>query len=173
MKVQLGSVAEWVGAIATFSAVVVALYFSLRQSTDRKKREDRDQAVKVSAWPVTMGLTKESKVVLSNTSSEPIYDVVISYGVAYGAGQTYLTGNENLIFIKRVPPGRYVSPEPKNPGGAMHTQTGIAISFRDANGKYWRRDATGKVIQTRATSFVELEVEEPISDWTKIVAYND
>jgi hypothetical protein len=168
MIIQLGNVSEAAGALATFLAVCVALYFSHEDTRNRAKKEKWSQAVRISAWPIRRG--SEAKVVISNVSLETISNVVLSYGVAYGAGLPYLKGNANLIFIKRVPPGQSLSPEPMNPGGGMHTQTGIAISFRDARGNYWRRDATGKLEPTKST-FQELDVIEPIGEWANLTHY--
>ena len=170
MAIQLGTLADWVGATATFGAVCVALYTSLNELTARRKQEEGSQAIKISAWPVTTHLGERS-VVISNSSYEPIYDVTLSYGIAYGAGMSYLKGNDDLIFIKTVPPGLYESEEPRNRGGAMHTQVGVAISFRDVRGQFWLRDAKGKIYKLATSNFRLLEVQEPIGDWTPIGNY--
>jgi hypothetical protein len=166
--IQLGTVAEATGALATFMAVLVALYIARSDSKDRRRREERQQATQISAYIVTQ--TGKNSVVLINASKEPVYDVVISYGVAYGAGMTYFKGNDDLLFIRILPSCEAVSKEPRNPGGGMHVQLGIAISFRDAKGRYWRRDATGRLEETGPT-FKELEVSEPIGKWTKLNYY--
>jgi len=169
MQIQLGNLSEAFGALATFLAVCVALYVSRKETISQMRREERSQAEKISAWPITRD--NLPKVVISNKSEEPIFEVVLSYGVAYGAGMAYLTGNDNLLFIRRVPPGESLSDEPRNPGGGMHIQTGIAISFRDAKGRYWRRDATGRLQKTGPT-FKELNVIEPVGDWAMLSHYS-
>jgi len=170
MAIQFGTLADWVGAIATFGAVCVALYTSLNEVKARRKQDESSQAVKISAWPVAGPLGLAS-VVISNSSYEPIYDVTLSYGIAYGAGVSYLKGNDELVFIKTVPPGIYKSKEPRNHGGAMHTQLGVAVSFRDARGQYWLRDAKGKIYKLTTSNYRVLEVQEPISDWASITSY--
>lgn len=166
---QYGNLAEWSGAVATFLAVVVAFVVAFRDGILRKRSEKQQQAKLISAWPVHFGLRGNKDLVyISNASLQPIYDVFISYGVAYGAGESYFKGATEQTGILRVPPGEYFAKAPKNQGGGMHIQLGISISFRDINGLYWRRDAQGKLSQTNADPFVTLNVDQPFGDWQSI-----
>ena len=162
-QIDLGSVAEWFAAVGTIAAVVVALYIATRETRRLQKRDRADQAHQISAWRlVQLGF---GEVVVSNASSLPIYDVLISYGVAYGAGPPFSLGNANQTFVVRIPPGRYLVKEPKHGGGGMSVLVGPSISFRDANGLFWRRDAKGELIATKASPFIEMEIKQPISTW--------
>jgi hypothetical protein len=163
---DMGNVAEWFGAGSTLLAVVVALGIALRDGYLKRRSETRRQAESISAWPVYFGAFKKKDLIyISNSSRLPIYDVLISYGVAYGAGQAYSSGDEYQTAVLRVPPGDYFVKAPKNHGGGMHVQHGISISFRDINGIYWRRDARGVLTQTGLDPFNEMGVSQPIGSW--------
>lgn len=167
--IQWGTVADAAAAIATFSAAGVAIWIAGREARQAKKQNTVDQAKRISAWP--LGHTPRSMIIVSNMSNEPTYDVLISYGVAYGAGLPYQNGNESQIFVLRVPPGKYSTGAAPHPGGGMHTQLSLSISFRDSEGNYWRRDATGKLEQTPLHPYREMNVTEPISHWEQITPY--
>jgi hypothetical protein len=164
--IQYGDLATWLGAIATFLAVAIALYFSCKDSKRRTKILIEKQANEVSAWIERRGGVNEVKII--NSSNQPVYEVALSYGVSYGAGNSYLTGNDDQTFVFMVPPGTFYTHEPRNPGGGMHTQSGISISFRDTAGKYWRRGADGVLVSVATSTFKELDISEPISDWSPI-----
>ena len=142
-QIDFGSVAEWFAAVGTIAAVVVALYIATRETRRLQKRDRADQAHQISAWRL----------------------VQLGYGVAYGAGPPFSLGNANQTFVVRIPPGRYLVKEPKRGGGGMSVLVGPSISFRDANGLFWRRDARGELIATKSSPFIEMEIEQPISNW--------
>ncbi len=163
---QVGNLAEWFGAVATFLAVVVALIVAFSDSVRTRILEKKSQASLVSVLIIRFGLAmKKDTVYVSNTSKQPIYDVFISYGVAYGSGDPYLRGDENQVAALRVPPGAYFMNVPKYPGRGMHAQLGLSISFRDNNGVYWRRDARGILIETKNDPFIELGIDQPFNKW--------
>lgn len=162
-SIQWGTVADAFAAFGTFTAAAVAIWLAGREARRARKDAIVDQARRVSVWP--LGHTPRSYVMISNASNEPVYDMVISYGVAYGAGMAYQKGNKNQIFLLRVPPGRYSTDSAPHPGGGMNAQLSLSVSFRDSNGNYWRRDATGMLEQTKMHPFRELDIEEPISEW--------
>lgn len=163
---DIGNIAEWFGSVSTLLAVIVALAIALHDGYLRRRSDTRRQAESISAWPVHFGLVKKKDLVyISNASRLPIYDVLISYGVAYGAGRPYSLGDKYQTAVLRIPPGDYFVKAPKNNGGGMHVQLGISISFRDINGKYWRRDARGVLAQTKNDSFTEMSINQPVSTW--------
>ncbi len=166
--INWGSAPEWLAAIGTILAVFAAIWIATREASSNRRREHIKQAESIAAWNSRSGGT--IKVIISNGSKLPIYDVVISYGAAYGAGLPYFKGNDDQAFILRVPPGKWSVAEPRNPGGGMHVQPGISISFRDSTGAYWRRDATGKLIETKQHPFKELDIHEPISIWRALTS---
>ena len=162
-QIDFGSVAEWFAAVGTIAAVVVALYIATRETRRLQKRDRADQAHQISAWRLVQ--PGSSQVLVSNGSTLPIYDVVISYGVAYGAGPPFSLGNASQTFVVRIPPGRYLVKEPKRGESGMLGVVGPSISFRDANGSFWRRDAKGELIATKSHPFIEMKIEQPISNW--------
>jgi len=166
---DLGNVAEWFGAVGTLLAVIVALGIALRDGRLKRRSELRNQAESVSAWPVHFGVfRKKDLIYVSNSSRLPIYDVLISYGVAYGAGQPFAKGDDYQSAILRVPPGDYFVKAPKSHGGGMHIQLGVSISFRDINGVYWIRDARGVLAKTDTDPYTEMGVSQPISQWQSL-----
>ena len=166
---NLGNAAEWFGAIGTLLAVIVALGIALRDGYLRRSSELRNQAESISAWPIHFGiLRKKNLIYVSNSSRLPIYDVLVSYGVAYGAGQPFTKGDGYQSAILRIPPGDYFVNAPKNHGGGMHTQLGVSISFRDINGSYWIRDARGMLARTDNNPYVEMDVSQPIAQWQSL-----
>ncbi len=160
--IQWGNIAEWVGGIATLIASIIALMFGLSEQRRQRLSKRRSQAEKITIYG--LGNTLH----ISNSSNEPVFEMAISFGVAYGAGLGYSMGSDNQVFLLRVPPGKYVCHQkPTNPGGGMHIQLGLSISFRDAAGLYWRREANGVLIET-LSAYSDLDVEQPISDWSPL-----
>lgn len=143
--------------ISTIS-VVIALAAFLNNRSQQKK----DQANKICAWIPEPGDFKDGKmrVRVANTSDLPVYQVAISMGVFRGAGCSYFTGNDNNTLIALLPPGEYEYRVPFM-GGGMHMHFEPAISFQDAQGQNWRRDATGKLSKTHLDPYEELEIEQP------------
>lgn len=111
--------------------------------------EKRAQAETISAWDSDIHSARNpyepTDVVINNGSQSPIYDVVISFGVAAGAGPAYLTGDK-ATTIGTVPPGRWIGKAPA-PDHGMFVQPNAAIAFRDANNQSWCRDAAGRLTE--------------------------
>lgn len=168
-SMETGSLADWFGALATLAAVIVAIMIATTESRATRKRETHSQAEQISVWMVYFGITNKPYVVIQNSSSLPVYDAVIYYGTAYGAGAAQLKTNKGPISFLKIPPGQYYSKPPKSPGNNMHARAGIAISFRDSNGHFWKRDATGMLHQINAHPFKELGISEPIPSWGELL----
>ena len=169
MNMQMGSLAEWFSAIATLLAVVIAFWVAFRDGRLRMSEDKKRQADAISAWEIFFGMRHDKPLIyVSNASRQPIHDVMISYGVAYGAGSSYATGDEYVAKLLKVPPGDYWVKPPKNHGGGMHIKLGISISFRDNAGHYWRRDARGVLSELKQDSFVASGVSLPVSDWANL-----
>jgi hypothetical protein len=166
--VEVGSLAEWFAAIGTISAVFVAIWAATLEARKSRKRDLFSQANSVAACPISFGIVPKNHILITNNSNLPIYDVLLSYGVSYGAGPTYQKGNKYQVFIRRIPHGEFFSVEPKNLGKGMHTQNGISISFRDSRGVFWRRDARGMLVKTKGDPFEEMEIVHPVVNWTNI-----
>lgn len=172
-----GNIPEWIGAVGTSGAVIVALFIALSDERRRANRERREQAEKIGVWKTHQndgGSAKsieQSTIHVNNTSHLPIYDVVISYGSAYGSGAKYAMGDDNQILVLKLPPGLHNIPPRNNPitkKSANHLNEGVAISFRDSNGHFWRRDASGILQETDMHPFDELGIKQPIQPnrWT-------
>lgn len=160
--VNWGSVPDWLAAAGTIGAVVVALYLADKGSREQREREKRAQASRISSWQNTFaGMTRSISIL--NQSQGSIYDVAISFGIAVGAGPAFQTGNEHQIFLRGLPPGDFEVKMPKKPRKGMHVELGLALTFRDAQGVYWRRDATGNLYETPVQQpFDGLDVQLPV-----------
>lgn len=167
-----GSIPEWFGAIGTLAAVIVALTIALRDDRRRFVQSRREQAEKISVWKVhPENNLYENYIHIANGSHLPIHDVVLSYGVSYGKGQKYSTGNQKQILVLKFPPGNHTIQPKHNPIKLKNRSVlkyGVAISFRDSKGRFWRRDATGHLRETKQHPFEELGIKQPIpySRWT-------
>lgn len=180
-----GNVTDWgtvLGAIATAAAVVVALYVAGRDGRRARRADVWSQASKVSAWHADLLLgprgheRTEKVVVILNESGAPIWDVCVSAGGQHGAASAWYEGNELNNCVTIIPPGRYRIPAPAgfdegaSPG--MNTRLDAAISFRDADGAFWRRDAAGHLARTKRNPFAELKIERP-NAWVQSVLLSD
>ena len=92
---------EWIAAIGTVLASCIALFVSYRNGENEKK----GQSNQVSAW-------REAKetpygVHIMNASRLPIYNVVLSSGLMYGAGPAYSNDKDAIVAVVAcVPPWR-------------------------------------------------------------------
>ncbi|MFC4245125.1 hypothetical protein ACFOYW_17290 [Gryllotalpicola reticulitermitis] len=182
-----GALATVITAIVAIAALLVSLWLALvdrkrsREVTARAEdelRRSREADLRAQAELITVWLDQDEgsgrgDVMLSNASTGAIYDVVIGYGVAYGAGTGFLKGewnsNDALLFINRLPPGMWaVAGAPGYPGGGMHIHVEAAIAFRDAAGRDWARDATGDLQQIEEHPYEYVQAMQPISPWATI-----
>jgi len=165
-----GSVPDWFAATGTILAVIVALTIAGRDTRRVLSLNRRSQARKISAWQQIVQGTEVPVII--NTSTLPIYDIVVSYGVAYGAGDAYMTGNENQVFIQKLPPGRWrIKLSPQKPEEGMHIRLSLSICFRDADGNFWLRDATGVLKEIKQSPHVYMGIHNPIEKWSSFVEY--
>lgn len=168
--IDWGSVPEWLAAIGTVGAVIVALVIAFRDSRQRARAERSAQADNITAWQSVVGrgtFNERAHINLSNSSSLPIYDIALSYGAPYGEGARFQTGASKQIFLLRLPPGKcQVRELPKVPKlDKPQYELGISISFRDSYGRFWRRDASGVLTETRNHPFDELKVNKTVRKW--------
>jgi hypothetical protein len=156
MRKSCGKFLSTIVSILAALAAVVSTYSSI--SNYRYIYNKDAEAVKVAqvnkitAWAkglsnieLTDGLTEGSqdgRIIVSNTSDSPIFDVVISFGVISGAGRDYRTGDDGAREVGTVPPGKWIAKAPY-PGEGMFIQLGAAISFTDARGVSWLRTPKG------------------------------
>ena len=154
--VKWGDVATWVAGFGTIATFIVAFYQIHIEREERKKREYesrsrdmRDQAEHISSW-----IVKESSdhsklwIAISNQSTRPVYQVVVSLIMVQGSGphdgkDTPSTGR---VLLSVAPPGvTYTSLTADYHGMSRHP--GIEIAFKDAISRSWIRKGNGDLIE--------------------------
>lgn len=161
---DLGSAAEWFSAAAAagaFVMAVIAVYLSWRSSTQLRIQQRQKQASELHAWSITgpeiteNGPTTRRGVLLSNSSTSPVFDVVVdsTYSLSKNTAPEVLSP----LTITMLPPGEFVafrdskypwtfprqrSPEHRdiqaimnNPGWRV-----TRLSFTDGQGIRWERE---------------------------------
>lgn len=154
-----------INAAITLAAVLIALYAALRETYLHRKELKFRQANLVAVWLLDLFQNDGGmfyNVAVSNQSSQPIFDVVLSIGIVHGAGSPYYEGDDSNTCIVVVPPGLYVAKVPYG-GGGMFTVFNASISFRDIRSHFWRRDANGYLKETRNDPLSEMKITLPPS----------
>lgn len=174
-------------AIGTVGATAVALVVAIsaqrrqrRQETNERIENERAQALReraqadlVTAWleagPVG---GRPHSFIVSNASSNAIYDVVLSYGTTYGAGTGYSLGdgssNAKFSIVDVLPPGTWKICAPSEyPGGGMGIKLALGITFRDAASMNWLREAGGSLSRIDEHPFVYSRLSQPFSNWAE------
>lgn len=140
-----GSVPEWIAAVGTVLAFVLALALGLVQERVRRRAE-RDEQVRQARLVVVGepapgtgdGTTMALFVRVTNYSDAPIYGVRVSLtveredGAKRGTqfGERFVIGpGEEEEYEFDIPPG----------AGSISSNSPAAV-FMDAAGRYWRRD---------------------------------
>lgn len=148
-------------AIGTICAI---LFSGIQIKKDYSCRE-MEQASGVTCWMSkrTVDIKKSKATVeVMNGSSSPIYNVVISIDcVHYDDKQTVQVNNKGS-YVQVIPPGHYLI-DVDYTGGAMHTQFSPSIHFTDSSGKYWYRNAWGKLKKVKMDSLASRNVNLPVS----------
>lgn len=136
----------WLSA-GTIVAIAALIYTIARDILERKQA----QALAISCWldgnfSPEMDDDNKISVIISNPSSQPIYDVVIALDIVDDkrARRQFNLMYDSATYIVCVPPGNYYTFIPRY-GQGMHTVFNTAISFRDARGKWWNKDAIGRI----------------------------
>ncbi len=148
--VQWGDIGTWVGSIGTVLAVLFAWYVGHKQGIEAKKRQQREQAERISSWVAAVKMPLPVK--LSNQSGDPVYDVIVSVVLVQGAGPQ--DGKHTFMQqqYKVLPPGTFLVSFDNYPGGAMHTKPGTEIAFTDKAGLHWLKDKNGKLHSLKSKS---------------------
>lgn len=157
------------GAIGTISAASVAVRVAGRDARERVRR----QATQISVWEVPRSSNEaeqgqtdpfDRSVVITNGSDSSVYEVVVSWGAAQGAGPTFnMPALEPPTCAVLVPPGEWLMPAPRTEGGGASLVIHPAISFIDSAGGRWRRDAKGRLAPTTKLPIDDLGVSRPTS----------
>ena len=145
-KDKIQSVASMVTAA---TAIISVIFTGYQLEQQNKKVDDTSQVNQVSVWvepEVATGSAVEY-VHISNQSAQPIYDVGISIDEVDERKTSLGKYNaQDCKFIQCIPIGEYKvevkSQRDKN------KEYNASISFRDANGQNWYRDAAGNLRKT-------------------------
>ncbi|MPV36714.1 hypothetical protein [Georgenia subflava] len=154
--VQSDALDYWT-AFGTVAAVLVALTFGavelFRWSRERGERR-RDQAQHIAAWREVFvdGPNNDTDVYsvkthMANTSALPVFDARFYYTSFVHDEDDWVerTWNEAALL-----PGQHVHTDWEhqqgNPGGGRL----VEVTFRDAAGRWWRRDREGTLTELSA-----------------------
>ena len=147
---------EWtaVGAGATVvaaGAAVCAWRLSMKLEAWRQKTAEEAQARCVTAW---LDKTPPS-IVVRNSANEPAYECQITFSTR--------NGQFRRICEDLAPNSTYDVAH-----GQMNDPKTIELAFRDAGGRYWRRDARGflgRLTQPEYERAVEAAMKMPKEAW--------
>jgi hypothetical protein len=139
-----GTAPEWVAAIGTACATLIAAIVLMITAWDRR----RAPASRINGWPlIEEGII--TKVELANAGDLPVFDVIAR--VIYQS--------ETLVVVSpdSLPPGNHKHDLPEPVGlwsGAadlIATRQGpkVALLFRDATGQVWRKRSSGRLRRQR------------------------
>ena len=106
-------------------------------------------AAKISCW-IGEAPAKDDNtipVTIANYSNLPIYDVVVSIDLVDDNGISSNYNEDYTAYTYFVPPGCYYIYAPWH-GLGMNKKFNSSITFRDANGNWWCRDAYGNIEQS-------------------------
>jgi hypothetical protein len=162
-KLQLGDLGTWVGSIGAIAAILYAYFRGSSEGRKFKSKEHRQQAEKISSWVAAE--KRPLPVKLSNSSGDPVYDVIVNIVLVQGAGPQ--TGKDTFLRLqyKVLPPGEFLISFSEYPGSAMHTKPGTEIAFTDKQGAHWLKDKNGALIELGKHSPAEYyKMSQPI-EW--------
>ena len=131
-----------------------------RQLAGMEESRRREQAEKVAAW-ISID---ESLLEIKNTAESPVYDVhIYVMGTASLTSDGAIEGPSEYLFLELVRPSaepirRSLIDALMGSDGLMLTGR-VAITFRDAAGLMWERDALGNLRQHTSRSLLERRAE--------------
>lgn len=168
-----GDAATWVtgaatlvtgaATIAVFIVAFIQLWAQQRQLRDGEKRH---QAEQISGWIVGEGVLDMSRVTgmtqkdwvagvtLFNSSTHPIYQVIVNIVVVPSSGRGFYKVGPNAqdrTCLALVPPGRSYTVVPAHYHG-MFRRPGVEIGFQDVGGRCWVRSALGTLKEIKETT---------------------
>jgi hypothetical protein len=154
-----GDIPTWVTAIGTVGAVIVALYFSGRDSRARARERRMHQAENVTAWlgppdfhDGDLSQRPSVNVSILNDSSQLAYRVIATVTPVRGTVPADWRAKGNYfpedfrVFIGELAPGTTIRTLPYA-GGGHHIRWAIELAFRDAAGRTWVRGTDGRLKQ--------------------------
>jgi len=137
--------------LQTFTALGVIVTIAALSYQIHKDRIEKiwEQSGKISCWVLekdnrirNSGQVYRETVIISNSSNEPVYDVVLSIETVK---RNKVISRMNMEFpdvVACVPPGLHMA-EAEWTCPEQYSNFNVAIYFRDARGRCWYRDATG------------------------------
>jgi hypothetical protein len=133
---QLGTVPDWIAAIATSGALLVAVSLLAREL----RTHAVTQARLISAWVTELeepGTQSYLSVIVQNKSDEPVYDLVIWTFDSVADEDVGEPGSVRFSVDVLPPDTRHQATE-SLPARMGHVPT-ITVKFTDSAGRRWRR----------------------------------
>ena len=187
-SVDWGNIAAWVAGLLTAATLAFGVYqwFRLRSDTAKLKAEAAEDERIAQARRVYAYLdTNQKRMVVGNSSSEPVYAVVVHYvymdGHDPGSGEeTERNMNEVLndpvpviaeaarnaarspisqfrAVLQALPPGTYSVAK-----GQQMDSPGVEISFTDAANRHWVRRVTGALENRNESAITYFDIATPV-----------
>lgn len=133
-----GSVPDWVAAVGTVGALLVALFLLKREIDDRRARQrknDMKPATQVFGWVVAKDDSWGLKV--QNNGDEPVFDLVFYATPPVGLGQP----TTRQVLFGTVPPKIVLDGEyhehPDEREDLLFGFPSVEIEFTDGRGRHW------------------------------------
>ena len=180
---DLGSVPDWIGSVLTGGSVFIAALAYRRSVLDRERR----QASQIGAWLAFSDESGNGHPVarVNNSSDAPVYEVTVRF-----AGLADLTVPELIagsIVTLELPDSarKFIHTESRSGSVGLKLllfevessrveekivlEEGSAeIQFRDAVGRWWKRDDTGRLSRINGSKRIVISTREYTSSRTRI-----
>lgn len=157
----------WVSVFIATLALILSGWQTYLNYQDKKISDERSQAQKIAVW-ISYDGGDAAGCTLINSSSNPVYDIVITPVLIQGVGPHSGTemrkenpnGPEAILYI--MPPGKYTVSLMNPLEYAMGLHYGVEYSFRDSNGVSWLVKSDGSLHKI-PDSLKYYKIYEPIS----------
>jgi hypothetical protein len=163
-----GAIGQWAGALATFAAVVVALWLPRRERRARQAAQARLVTIRV-VYGLTVGT---QRVTITNHSQQPVLDPLVvslgdpSPGVRWGAQladvvrpcDVLLPNNRHRVHFQHFDDHDQAVPliDPDNPPTSkiekLVDEGDVTIVFVDVDGVMWKRTGYGEPVRMTTLS---------------------
>jgi hypothetical protein len=160
--------AEWTSAIATFLAVLVALWVAGADARRRAKTNKRHQAELISGWMEDLPSEETVidgvmyiKLIMQNSSNQLVYNLIARV-VSAQSGEHVGTNLDYRNYLGRLPPGR-TEYTIKHQGHGMHKRFSVELAFEDSGGTTWVRKGKGGLEQVRHDPLTFYGISPPVS----------
>lgn len=198
VAINAALIVSTLSAIGTVGALIWAVLngLQLRREADADRRKAKateaaalaekriDQARRVCGW-ITRGTPIETgsvrypyvqRALLSNTSPEPVYELVAYLVWVQGSGprtgeemQTHGGTNEMRAIVQVLPPGNFQLTLLGPSNQPMQGQLGLEIAFTDAAGRSWvRRVPTGELEELKTGPTKHYNISRPLPPYKQI-----